>query len=88
MNVDIVDQDGCVVKYADNDITFELSGEGDLIAVGTPNPVSEELYVGNQRKAWRGSLLAIVISNGQPGEITITAQSDGLLPAQLKLLAV
>jgi beta-galactosidase len=88
VSVDIVDQDGQVVKYAENAISVEVSGAGDLIALGTPNPISEELYVGTQRKAWKGSLLAVVRSDDQPGEIALTARSEGLSPAQVKLQAV
>ena len=87
ITVDIVDADGRVVKCAENLVTFEVTGPGHLIAVGTANPVSEELYVGDRRKAWRGNLTVVVRSSGQPGEITLTAKADGLRGAQVKVMA-
>jgi hypothetical protein len=46
---------------------------------------AEESYVGRQSKAYQGYLLAIVCSTGQIGEITLTAQAEGLPPAQVKI---
>jgi beta-galactosidase len=43
--------------------------------------------VGNQRKAYHGRVLAVVRSNGEPGTITLTAQSEGLPAAQITLQA-
>mgnify|MGYP001112281393 CR=1 FL=1 len=36
----VVDKNGDSVSYAENDITFNVSGNGDLIAIGTGDPVS------------------------------------------------
>jgi beta-galactosidase len=58
-----------------------------LIAVGTANPISEELYVGNKRKAWNGRVLAIVRSTGQAGEIILNASADGLNATEVRLHA-
>jgi hypothetical protein len=41
--------------------------------------------VGSQRKAFQGHLLAIVRSNGQAGEINLTAKTEGLAPVQVKI---
>lgn len=87
VTVEIVDQDGCVVKYAEPEVSFEVSGVGELIAAGTANPLSEELYVGKQRKAWQGRLLAVVQSLGQPGEIVLRANADGLSTSEIWLNA-
>ena len=87
ITVDIVDQAGRVVKRAEDEVILAASGAGELIAVGTANPVSEELYVGDRRKAWRGSLTAVVRSTGQPGAITLTARVAGLPEAKVELRA-
>jgi len=88
ITVEVVDQNDAVVKYADNTVTFELQGVGELIAVGSANPLSEELYVGSQRKAYQGRLMAVVRSAGQPGEIRLKASAEGLKAAQVRLSAV
>jgi beta-galactosidase len=88
ITAEIVDADGRVVKYADSEVIFEIAGAGDLAAVGTANPTSEELYVGNRRQAYEGRLIAVVRSNGQSGEITLTVCADGLASATARIAAV
>ncbi len=88
VDVTVHDKDGVQVKHGEPEITVEVSGAGELIAVGTGNPVTEEMYVGDRRRAFRGHMLAVVRSNGRPGEITLTARTEGLPPAQVKLQAV
>jgi beta-galactosidase len=87
VSVEIVDQEGRIVPYAEQDIALEVAGPGDLLAVGTANPWSEEPYVGKQRKAWQGRLLAIVRSNGEPGEIVLSAHATGLHRGEIHLHA-
>ena len=67
VTVEILDAQGYRVPCADAPVMLEVSGAGDLLAVGTANPTSEELYTGSQRKAWQGRLMAVVRASGQPG---------------------
>jgi len=85
--VEVVDQDDCVVKWADPEVSFEVTGAGEIIAVGTANPMSEELYVGNQRKTWNGRLMAVIRSNGQAGEIILKASADDLRTTEIRISA-
>ena len=87
VTVDIVDPDGLVVKWADPEVSFEVTGAGELIAIGTANPLSEELYMGNKRKAWNGRLMAVVRSTGQAGDIILKASADGLKAIEFRLNA-
>jgi beta-galactosidase len=87
VTVEVLDQDACVVKWADAEVSFEVTGVGELIAVGTANPMSEELYVGNKRKAWNGRVMAVICSIGQPGEIVLKASADGLSATEVRLRA-
>jgi beta-galactosidase len=87
VTVEIVDETGEVVKPAEHVVTFEVSGAGDLLAVGTANPTSEELYVGSQRKAFQGRLMAVVRTTGAAGDIILKASADGLKGAELRLTA-
>ena len=87
VTAEVLDQDGGVIKWADSEITFDVTGAGELIAVGTANPMSEELYVGDKRKAWNGRVMAVVRSNGQAGEIVLKASADGLNAAEIRLNA-
>ncbi|HEX6034743.1 MAG TPA: glycoside hydrolase family 2 TIM barrel-domain containing protein [Anaerolineales bacterium] len=87
VTVEVLDQDGCVVKSADPEVSLEVAGVGELIAVGTANPMSEELYAGNKRKAWQGRLMAVIRSTGQAGEIVLKASTDGLNATEVRFHA-
>lgn len=87
ITVEIVDGDGRVVKWAEHEVSFEVAGPAELIAVGTANPLSEELYVGKARKAWHGRLVGVVRSNGQAGEILLNLCAEGLKGATVRLQA-
>lgn len=87
ITVEVVDENGLVVKHADHTVLFEIVGAGELIAVGTANPVSEEIYVGGQRRAFSGRLMAVVRSSGEAGEITLKASAVGLVAGEIRLVA-
>jgi len=87
VTIEVLDKDGVVVKHGEPVVSLEVSGAGELIAVGTANPISEEPYVGGRRKAYQGRLLAVVRTTGQAGEITLRAQMEGLPAAQIQLQA-
>jgi beta-galactosidase len=87
VTVEVVDEDGAVVKYAADEIAFEITGVGDLVAIGTANPVSEELYVGTSRTAYQGRLMAVVCTIGHEGDIVLKASADGLTTAETRIRA-
>ncbi len=87
VTIEVQDHNGVPVKHGEPLISLEISGAGELVAIGTGDPLSEEMYVGSQRKAYEGRLLAIVRSAAQPGTITLTARADGLPAAAVKLQA-
>jgi len=76
--VKVLDAQGRVVPTADNEVTFEIQGEGKIIGVDGGNPVSHEDYKGKRIKAFNGLCLAIVQSTAKPGRIQLTATSPGL----------
>jgi beta-galactosidase len=81
--VEVVDEKGCLHPAADNDIFFTTQGMGEIAAVGSGNPTSDEPYRGNQHRVHRGRCVVVVQSADQPGEIHLRAQSDGLDPAEV-----
>lgn len=78
VTVQITDQEGHVCPLADNLITFQVTGEGTIAAVGNGNPISHESYQAHQRKAFHGLCLVIVKSTNEAGEIRLRASSNGL----------
>jgi len=87
VTVEIVDEHGAIVTPATDEVLFEITGPGELLAVGTANPVSEESYVGTQRKAFQGRLMVVVRSSGQEGAIRLTATAHGLATAETRVSA-
>jgi beta-galactosidase len=83
--VQIVDAQGRIVPTASNEVTFAVAGAGTLIGVGNGDPVSHESDKGDRRSAFNGLCMAIVQTDRQPGEMTLTASSAGLAPATLTL---
>jgi beta-galactosidase len=87
VTVEVVDKNGVAVKHGEPVISVQVSGAGELIALGSADPLSEESYLASQRHAYQGRVLAIVRSTAQPGEIVLTAQTEGLPAAQIRLQA-
>jgi len=85
IKAEIIDEDGNPVKYADNGITFEVTGVGILQAVGSGNPKSDEYYSGNTRKVYEGRVMAVVRSTGGTGEIEIRAASEAVKADKLSI---
>ncbi|MGN0276014.1 MAG: Ig-like domain-containing protein [Hominisplanchenecus sp.] len=84
--VEIVDKDGNVVPTADNNVKFQISGDGKI--VGVDNGDSAEVtqsYKGNERKAYSGKAMVIVQSTEDAGSFTLKAASTGLRADQTKV---
>jgi beta-galactosidase len=78
----VLDARGRLHPDADNEITFEIQGEGKLIGVDNGN--MEDMaadFKGRIRKAFHGMCLAIVQSTATAGQIRVTATSPELKPA-------
>ena len=80
ITVKVVDKDGNFCPLANNEIEFEVKGEGKLVAVDNGDPSSIESFQASKRKAFNGMCLAIVRSSGILGEIQVKAISGKLNP--------
>lgn len=76
--VRIVDDKGAIVPTANNEVTFELEGEGNLIGVDNGDPGSHEDYGANLRHAFNGLALAIAQSTARPGQMRLRVSSPSL----------
>jgi beta-galactosidase len=85
--IEIVDQQGRVVPTADNEIVFALSGPGRILGLDNGQADSHESYQSDRRKAFAGRALALVQSNGQQGEMRLTASSASLTGASVTITA-
>jgi beta-galactosidase len=77
----VTDEAGVLVPRADQQISFEVSGSGAIVAVDNADYTSHESFQGTPRgatrKAFQGSCIAIARATGR-GLITIKAASPGL----------
>ncbi|MGQ9478593.1 MAG: DUF4982 domain-containing protein [Thermoproteota archaeon] len=85
VTVELVDTDGNLCSNASKNVFFTAHGVGSIIAVGTGNPASEEMYVGKQRRLYQGRAMVVVRADGEPGEIVLTATADGIPPASVTI---
>ena len=53
VTVTILDAQGRLVPIADNEVSFEIQGEGKIIGVDNGDPLSHEDFKGNRRKAFK-----------------------------------
>jgi beta-galactosidase len=83
--VELLDADGVRHPRAESLVSIRVEGEGQLAAVGNGNPMSTESFQQLQRKAYEGRCLVIVKSTAQAGMIRVTAEADGLKPAQVAI---
>jgi beta-galactosidase len=85
VTVEVVDQDGNVVPDAAMPVRFEISGAGELAAVGSGNPSWPESFQQPRRTTYEGRCLAIVRPIGKSGIVFLHAEADGLKPAATKI---
>jgi beta-galactosidase len=85
VRVELVDAGGNRNRTAENLVEFSIQGPGTILAVGSSNPRSTESYRQPHRKAFRGRCLVIIKSTDTPGDITLTAASEGLQSAAINI---
>lgn len=82
ITVDVLDADGNFVPTADNQMYFNITGDGKIVGVDNGNSPSWERYKDYdgvwKRKAFSGKALVIVQSTKENGSFTLTATGDGL----------
>jgi len=83
VKVEIVDQEGRVCPNADNLVKFKIEGNGVIAGVDNGNPISHEYFKASERKAFHGLCLAVIQSKRNKGEIRLSAESEGLLAAEV-----
>lgn len=73
--VEIVDDNGVVVPFGDNEITCVVKGEGKLLGLEGSNNTDMSNYNDNIHRAFRGRLLAFVQAADESGEIVVSVSS-------------
>jgi beta-galactosidase len=82
----VADESGQQSPRAKNHVRFEIEGPGEIVATDNGDATSFESFQSPERNAFNGLALAIVRTKaGQPGTISVTAQSDGLKTGKIKI---
>jgi beta-galactosidase len=87
VTLEVMDKTGHIVPDATLQVSFEISGLGELAATGTANPKDVRSFRQSPTTTYHGKCLAIVRPTGSAGIITLVAKSEGLEPARLILRA-
>jgi beta-galactosidase len=85
ITVKVLDDNDMLVPNADNMVNFEITGEGNIIAVDNGLQTSLESFKVNYRKAFNGMCLAVIQSTENPGQILIKAKSDDLKESSITI---
>ena len=86
--VDVVDKDGNLCPWAENEIYFSVEGSGFNAGIDNGSPISLEPFKSDRKKAFYGKALLIVRNNGDPGEIRVKAASPGLKEASVSINSI
>jgi beta-galactosidase len=80
--VEAVDAEGTLCPLADNRVRFLIDGPAEIAGVGNGNPMSFEPFQSDQGKLFYGKAMLILrTTEGQGGDVRITAESNSLQPA-------
>jgi beta-galactosidase len=87
VTVKITDDNGTLVPYASNLVSFKIKGAGFIAGVDNGLQTSHEPFKANYRKAFNGMCLTVIQSDKNTGEIVLKAISEGLQPASVIIQA-
>lgn len=85
VNVDIVDENGTVCPWAENQVFFELDGAARIDGVDNGDPASLERFKDNKRRAFFGRCIAVVRAAKEPGKAVLKARAYGLPDAGIEI---
>ena len=75
ITIEVVDENGTVVKLGDNDITCRIEGPARLLGLEGSNNTDMSDYTDNHHRAYHGRLLAYIQTTGEKGEIRVRLSS-------------
>lgn len=87
IEIDIVDENGVRVPSAAQRLNVQVDGPGRLIGLENGDILDLQSTKDDNRKAFKGKLLALVQSTSEPGDIKLTVSGEGLEPATLSLVS-
>lgn len=83
ITIEVVDENGTVVKLGDNEITCTVEGPLRLLGLEGSDNRDMSDYTDNHHRAYRGRLLAYVQTTGKPGQARVRFTSPLLKGAEV-----
>jgi beta-galactosidase len=85
ITINVVDENGTIVKLGDNDITCVVDGQAKLLGLEGSDNTDMGDYTDNVQRAYHGRLLAYIQSNGQAGTVKVKFTSPLLKGAEVSI---
>lgn len=86
VTIEVIDEFGQVVTDSENQVTIEITGNGELAGSGNACPYDMESVGRTTIKAFHGKAMAILRPYTEKGSITISVTGEGLAEASAKIL--
>ncbi len=83
----VVDKHGNLCPRANNSIAFKIAGPATVAAVCNGDATSLESFKSNRIKAFNGMCVAYLCSSGGPGDVIVSASSEGVAEGVVGLRA-
>lgn len=87
ITVEVVDEEGVVVKLSDNDITCRIEGPARLLGLEGSDNSDMSDYTDNHQRVYHGRLLTYIQTTGEKGSIRVRFTSPLLKGAEITLEA-
>lgn len=88
VSIEAVDEDGRVVPDADLSICASIEGAGILAAVGTGNPITEEIYTDSTTRLYKGRALAVIRSGYEAGKAVLKVEASNGVSASIDCTSI
>ena len=85
VTIELVDEQGIIVKLGDNDVTCQIEGPARLLGLEGSNNGDMSDYTDNHHRAFHGRLLAYIQTTGEKGEIRVKLTSPLLKGTEVVL---
>ena len=85
LTVQVLDEEGRLVKLADNNITCTVEGPARLLGLENSDNTDMGDYTDNRQRVFMGQLLAYIQSTGEQGTVTVRFTSPLLESAEVEL---
>ena len=81
-----LDDKGTLCPLADSSVRFKVEGPAEIAGVGNGNPLSLEPFQSDSRKLFYGKAMLILRTiDMRTGTVRVTAESEGLAPAEVTM---